>query len=134
MCSFGMKISLVFRPVESYECDSLPGELVIAELEQKGQAAFEEQTLVERRESGENSSGKDSNKDLNKDSVWNRCQFQCALCSASFTDRRNIKSHVVTTECEMWLMQGMPSMEQFSSSSPAPSQLRTWLTMKSACS
>ena len=78
--------------MESYDCDSLPGELVIAELEQKGHAAFEEQTLVEQRESGENTSGKDSN----KDSVWNRCQFTCALCSASFTDRRNIKSHVVS--------------------------------------
>ena len=83
----------VYRPVESYDCDSLPGELVIAELEQKSQVAFEEQTLLERRDSGENSS---SGKDANKDSVWNRCQFQCALCSANFTDRRNIKSHVVS--------------------------------------
>ena len=76
------------RPVESFDCDSLPGELVIAELEQKNQ--------VERRDSGENVSGKEGNKDANKDSVWNRCQFQCALCAASFTDRRNIKSHVVS--------------------------------------
>ena len=30
-----------------------------------------------------------------KDSVWNRCLFQCALCSATFTDRRNMKSHTV---------------------------------------
>ena len=54
----------VYRPVESYDCDSLPGELVIAELEQKGHAAFEEQTLVEQRESGENTSGKIPTKTL----------------------------------------------------------------------
>ena len=78
----------------------MPGQLVIAELEHSGgQAAFEEeQQLVEHRGSGETTSAvKDGNKDPNKDSVWNRCQFQCALCAANFTDRRNIKSHVVSS-------------------------------------
>ena len=26
---------------------------------------------------------------------WNRCQFQCRLCETIFTDRRNVKSHIV---------------------------------------
>ena len=88
-----------YRPPDSFESDSLPGQLVIAELEHsEGQAAFEEeQHLVEPRGSGETVFAvKDGNKDPNKDSVWNRCQFQCALCAANFTDRRNIKSHVVS--------------------------------------
>ena len=50
--------------------DSLPGELVIAEVE----------------------SGTEVVKD-----PWNRCQFQCKLCDAVYSDRRNIKSHVVTS-------------------------------------
>jgi len=50
--------------------DSLPGELVIAEVE----------------------SGAEVVKD-----PWNRCQFQCKLCDAIYSDRRNIKSHVVTS-------------------------------------
>jgi len=51
--------------------DSLPGELVIAEVE--------------------------SGAEVNIKDPWNRCQFQCKLCDAIYTDRRNIKSHVVTS-------------------------------------
>jgi len=59
------------RRVSVHSFDSLPGELVIAEVE----SAVAE---------------------VVKD-PWNRCQFQCKLCDAIYTDRRNIKSHVVTS-------------------------------------
>ena len=26
---------------------------------------------------------------------WNKCQFQCKLCEVIYTDRRNVKSHIV---------------------------------------
>ena len=56
--------------VTSY--DSLPGELVIAELDQSI-----EQPVVREKD------------------PWNRCQFQCKLCGVIFSDRRNVKSHIV---------------------------------------
>ena len=52
--------------------DSLPGELVIAEPE----VAPPETNIKD---------------------PWNRCQFQCKLCDTVYSDRRNIKSHVVTS-------------------------------------
>ena len=57
--------------VTSYE--SLPGELVIAELDQ----SQVEQPVVREKD------------------PWNRCQFQCKLCDVIYTDRRNVKSHIV---------------------------------------
>ena len=56
--------------VTSY--DSLPGELVIAELEHR-----QGQTVCKEKD------------------PWNRCQFQCKLCDVIYSDRRNVKSHIV---------------------------------------
>ena len=56
--------------VTSY--DSLPGELVIAELEHR-----QEQPVARDKD------------------PWNRCQFQCRLCDVIYSDRRNVKSHIV---------------------------------------
>ena len=56
--------------VTSY--DSLPGELVIAELDQR-----QGQPVVREKD------------------PWNRCQFQCKLCDVIYSDRRNVKSHIV---------------------------------------
>jgi hypothetical protein len=59
---------------QSFDSESLPGELVIAELEPEPDSP-----------------------NPGRDTVWNRCQFECALCQAVFTDRRNMKSHALAT-------------------------------------
>ena len=56
--------------------DSLPGELVIAELDTTPQVVT--------------TTGVVKDKD-----PWNRCQFQCKLCEIIYSDRRNVKSHIV---------------------------------------
>jgi len=64
-------VTVTNRRESVHSFDSLPGELVIAEV--------------------------DAGVELNIKDPWNRCQFQCKLCDAIYADRRNIKSHVVTS-------------------------------------
>ena len=59
--------------------DSLPGELVIAELDH---------AVVSSVDSSPHTTFKDKD-------PWNKCQFQCKLCEVIYTDRRNVKSHIV---------------------------------------
>ena len=56
--------------------DSLPGELVIAELDH-GVETVPVNGVVKDKD------------------PWNKCQFQCKLCDIIYTDRRNVKSHIV---------------------------------------
>ena len=64
----------VFLELENPFVSSVLGELVIAELPLPKQV-----TSIVSKE---------------KD-PWNRCQFQCKLCEVIYTDRRNVKSHIV---------------------------------------